>query len=164
MLLTHHTPDGVRRSRHQSLSLYGLPDGVQSPRMLESLAEIVRLARAFTDADGAALNLLPEGRQVTLAATSADLATEIPLRARLFHVDGDEHLLVAVVHHIAADGWSITPLVRDLGEAYAARCAGRRPDWDQLPVQYADYTLWQREQFGDLDDGESSIAAAMRLR
>lgn len=87
MLLTHHTPDGVRRSRHQSLSLYGLPDGVESPRMLDSLAEIVRLARAFTDADGAAVNLLPDGRQVTLAATSADAATEIP----------EEHSVCAVL-------------------------------------------------------------------
>ena len=90
-----------------------------------------------------------------------DLATQIPLRARLFRVADDEHVVVAVVHHIAADGWSITPLVADLGVAYGARCAGRAPGWAPLAVQYVDYTLWQRAQLGDLDDPDSRIAGQL---
>ncbi|MDF2583198.1 MAG: non-ribosomal peptide synthetase, partial [Mycobacterium sp.] len=90
-----------------------------------------------------------------------DLTTDIPLRVTLFRVADDDHVLVTVLHHIAADGWSLRPLVADLSVAYANRCTGQAPDWAPLPVQYVDYTLWQRAQFGDLQDGESRVAAQL---
>ena len=84
-----------------------------------------------------------------------------PVAGTAFPLADDEHVLVAVVHHIAADGWSISPLMADLGMAYASRCAGQAPDWAPLAVQYVDYTLWQRAQLGDLDDSDSRIAAQL---
>ncbi|MGH3555256.1 MAG: condensation domain-containing protein, partial [Mycobacterium sp.] len=112
------------------------------------------------DATGWSASRLGEAIDTT-ARDSFDLAAEIPLRATLFRLGDDEHVLVAVAHHIAADGWSITPLVGDLGAAYASRCAGQAPGWAELAVQYVDYTLWQRAQLGDLADGESPIAAQL---
>ena len=94
---------------------------------------------------------------------SFDLATEIPLRAWLFRVADDEHVLVAVVHHIAADGWSLSVLARRCGCGVCQPVRGPRPEWAELAVQYVDYTLWQREQLGDLDDSDSPIAAQLRF-
>ena len=134
--------------RHESLrTLFAAPDGI--PQQLVVPPERADFGWQLIDATGWSAGRLGEALGA-VGRHSFDLATEIPLRARLFRVADEEHVLVAAVHHIAADGWSITPLVRDLGEAYASRCAGRAPDWAPLPVQYVDYTLWQRAQFGDL--------------
>ncbi|MGW9040858.1 condensation domain-containing protein, partial [Streptomyces sp. NPDC055721] len=91
-----------------------------------------------------------------------DLTTELPVRAALFAVAEDDHVLLLVLHHIAADGWSLGPLVRDLATAYTTRTAGQEPVWPELPVQYADYTLWQQEVLGRVEDPESVAARQLR--
>jgi hypothetical protein len=109
--------------RHESLrTMFPTPEGI--PRQLVVPAERADFGWDVIDATGWPESRL--GEAVNAAACyTFDLATEIPLRARLFRVADDEHVLVAVVHHIGADGWSITALVRDLGVAYASRCPGR---------------------------------------
>ena len=145
--------------RQESLrTLFAAPEGI--PRQLVVPVERADLGWQIIDASGWSASRLGEAID-TAARHRFDLATEIPLQARLFRVTDDEHVLVGVVHHIAADGWSITPLARDLGVAYASRCAGQAPGWAPLAVQYVDYTLWQRAQFGDLADSHSPIAAQL---
>ncbi|WP_156745088.1 non-ribosomal peptide synthetase, partial [Mycobacterium sp. 1165178.9] len=145
--------------RHESLrTLFPSVDGV--PRQLVIPVEEADFGWQVVDATGWSAGRVEQAIAVVVR-DPFDLTSEIPLRARLLRVADEEHVLVAVVHHIAADGWSISPMVSDLGLAYASRCAGQAPSWAPLPVQYVDYTLWQREQFGDLDDGDSLIAAQL---
>ena len=113
--------------RHESLrTVFPAAEGI--PQQLVVPAERADFGWEVVDAAGWPATRLGEAIDAA-ARYTFDLATEIPLRARLFRVADDEHVLVAVVHHIAADGWSITPLVRDLGVAYASRCAGQAPGW-----------------------------------
>ncbi|HEY7424336.1 MAG TPA: amino acid adenylation domain-containing protein [Gemmataceae bacterium] len=74
-----------------------------------------------------------------------DLACGPLLRASLLRLTDDEHLLLLTVHHIAADGWSMRVLVRELAEAYAAFAAGDEALLPELPAQYADHAIWQRQ-------------------
>ena len=145
--------------RHESLrTVFAAPDGI--PRQLVVPAEQGDFGWDVIDASEWPADRLRAAIEAA-AHYTFDLANQIPLQARLFTVTDDEHVLVTVVHHIAADGWSITPLARDLGVAYASRCAGQAPGWADLAVQYADYTLWQRAQLGDVDDSGSPIAAQL---
>ncbi|BBZ31541.1 hypothetical protein MCNF_01460 [Mycolicibacterium confluentis] len=90
-----------------------------------------------------------------------DLSVEVPIYAQIFDVGPAECILGIVLHHIAFDGWSLAPMVRDVSQAYAARCAVGAPDWAPLPVQYVDYTLWQQDWLGSEDDPDSVIAAQL---
>ena len=84
-----------------------------------------------------------------IAATEArqpfDLATGPLLRARLLRLAADEHVLLVTMHHIVSDGWSVALLISELATLYAAFAQGRPSPLSDLPVQYADYAIWQRD-------------------
>ncbi|MEU4706191.1 amino acid adenylation domain-containing protein [Nocardia salmonicida] len=95
------------------------------------------------------------------ALTGFDVTAGPPVRVRVLAISDSEHVVVCVVHHIAADGFSFAPLTRDLLTAYAERRGGGAPQWPPLPVQYVDYTLWQRELLGVEHDPSSLLAAQL---
>ncbi|WP_164014709.1 non-ribosomal peptide synthetase [Pyxidicoccus trucidator] len=73
-----------------------------------------------------------------------DLAAGPLLRALLLRLDEDEHVLLLSLHHIVTDGWSTGNLVREVAALYTAFTSGQPSPLSPLPVQYADYAVWQR--------------------
>ncbi|WP_033018180.1 condensation domain-containing protein, partial [Streptomyces rimosus] len=144
-------------ARHEVLRTV-FPDDGDEPHQFVLPPDAVRLEMPVTKTTREAL---PD--QVRDAAGQAfDLAAGLPVRARLFALGPEEHLLSLTLHHIATDGWSLAPLWRDLSHAYGQRVQGRPPYMDPLPVQYADYALWQRDLL-DTDDGTGATTAAVQL-
>lgn len=67
------------------------------------------------------------------------------LRCKLFRFDAQSHLLLLTFHHIILDGWSVRILLREFSSCYSALCAGRAPEFPELPIQYTDFSVWQRD-------------------
>ncbi|MEU8878302.1 amino acid adenylation domain-containing protein, partial [Streptomyces javensis] len=143
--------------RHEALrTLYPKDDqGQPWQHVLDADTARTRLPISESDAD-------PEDLDALLAAEAGrgfeDLATELPLRASIYTTADHEHVLLLVLHHIAADGWSMGPLFNDLARAYTDRTQGRAPQWEPLPVQYADYAIWQRRVLGEEDTPDSLMS------
>ncbi|MCY8802391.1 non-ribosomal peptide synthetase DhbF [Bacillus spizizenii] len=142
--------------RHESLrTIFPESQGTSYQHILD--ADQARPVLHVTEIDEKELS----GRFAEAVRYSFDLAAEPAFRAELFVIGPDEYVLLLLVHHIVGDGWSLTPLTRDLGAAYAARCYGKAPEWAPLTVQYADYALWQQELLGSGDDPNSLIAGQL---
>ncbi|HYV13037.1 MAG TPA: amino acid adenylation domain-containing protein [Pyrinomonadaceae bacterium] len=137
-----------------------------------ALNEIVRrhevLRTTFTTVDGEPVQIIHTNARLELPVTNLsgmpeserhneverrareeahrpfDLARSLPVRARLLRLDDEEHALLVTLHHIAADGWSLSLFVREFAALYDAFHAGRPSPLEELNVQYADYAVWQR--------------------
>ncbi|WP_460724072.1 amino acid adenylation domain-containing protein, partial [Nocardia heshunensis] len=143
--------------RHESLRTV-FPETAHGP--VQRVLDAAQIVPDLTPVPVTESNLIDH--LVELATTAFDVTDEVPLHAALFELSETEYILGMVVHHISADGWSMGPLARDVMVAYAARTSWEAPAWAELPVQYADYALWQREVLGSEEDPESLIAKQIR--
>lgn len=140
-------------TRHESLrTVFGVDQGVPYQRILDPQDAFPGLHVRPVNKDA-----LPRALS-SAAGHGFELAVEPPLRATLFTLGAREHVLLLVLHHIAGDAWSLRPLGEDLRAAYSARRAGRPPGWVPLPVQYADFALWQGDTLGRATDASSVLS------
>jgi amino acid adenylation domain-containing protein len=135
--------DGIL-ARHEALRTVfrgGAGEPLQEVAAAAPLALPVIDLAALPAAAGAAAE---EGSAVALARLPFDLETGPFLRAALVARGEGEHGLILSWHHVAADGWSLAVFLRELTALYAARRQGRPSPLPPLPLQYADFALWQR--------------------
>ena len=128
------------------------PDSVQGPyqKILPVSEAVPQLITRTVGSEDELLEMCVE-----LATEGFDVTAAPPLRAMLLEIAPDDHVVLLVIHHIAADGSSLVPLATDLMTAYTARVAGAAPAFRPLSVQYADYAIWQRGVMGSEDDPDS---------
>ena len=102
--------------------------------------------------------------QIAEAVTTGfDVTHSPPWRVRICKQDDGSWLFAAVLHHIVADGESMTPLIGDLAIAYVARSVGDEPRFEPLTVQFADFAIWQHDVLGRPDDDASVAGAQVRF-
>ncbi|WP_040788634.1 non-ribosomal peptide synthetase [Nocardia paucivorans] len=133
--------------RHSALrTVFPEESGVAYQQILPS--ETVELPRTVLRADGSRSpqQLLTEALEAE-AAHVFDLATGPLYRLRLFELDEHTHVLSVLMHHLVTDRESCRVFVEDLSVAYRARLRGARPTWPELPLEFADFAIWQRETF-----------------
>ena len=129
--------------RHESLrTTFSLADG----QPVQVIAPAMSLPLPLVDLSAA------PGRDAEVTRLSAeearqpfDLAGGPLVRAKLLRVGEEEHILLFTMHHIVSDGWSMGVLVGEVAALYAAFSEGRPSPLPELPIQYADYAVWQRE-------------------
>ncbi|MBW4500877.1 MAG: amino acid adenylation domain-containing protein [Scytonema hyalinum WJT4-NPBG1] len=131
--------------RHEALrTTFGVVDG----QPFQTITPTLTVKLPIVD-----LRKLPEAERETeiqrLSAEefqrSFDLAQGPLLRCTLLHIGEQEHIALFTIHHIVSDGWSMGVFVRELAALYGAFSAGKPSPLPELPIQYADFAMWQRQ-------------------
>ncbi|MGE7955443.1 non-ribosomal peptide synthase/polyketide synthase [Pseudomonas sp. NPDC089530] len=125
-------------ARHESLRTYLQQDG---ERTVQVIAAEATIEIAVAAADEASL----KAQVAAEISRPFDLRQGPLLRVKLLRLSEDEHVLVLVQHHIVSDGWSMQVMVEELVRLYAAYSEGQDVQLPELPIQYADYAVWQRQ-------------------
>lgn len=133
--------------RHENLrTIFAESDGVAYQNILPSI-EVPLIHRDLKERDNKldfANHLIKE-----FVNTSFDLKEGPLLRAMIIEMEPDRSIIGLCMHHIISDGWSLKVLLKELGASYQAFAKNEQPQFAPLPVQYADYALWQKERYGD---------------
>src|SRR5581483_863296 len=133
-------------SRHEALRTVFVREGEQAVQVIVPQASF-----SLVEKDFSALEMPERTRELEREIQKEsqrrfDLSSGPLIRGLLLRQGPQEHLLVLSMHHIVADGWSISVLMKELSMLYAAYCKEEGEPLPDLPVQYADYTLWQRQR------------------
>jgi aspartate racemase len=132
--------------RHETLRTHfeeqdGQPVQVISERIREALSII-----DLTDASAEERTRLADEILRKEVKKPFDLSRSPLMRTTLLRLSEREHILLVTMHHIVTDGWSMRVLRRELTELYRACRRGERPLPAELPIQYADFAVWQHER------------------
>ena len=130
--------------RHEILrttftTIDGQPHQVIAPRVNIPLP--IDDLRAMPDRENEALRRANDHARAPFDLTRGPL-----VRARLFRLADDEHIVLLTMHHIISDGWSMGVFIGEMATLYAAFARGQASPLPDLAIQYADFTMWQRER------------------
>ncbi|WP_438301188.1 non-ribosomal peptide synthase/polyketide synthase [Pseudomonas sp. NMS19W] len=135
-------------ARHESLRTCFVEEQGQTLQVIQAQTALnIAVESIDSELDESALQALVAAETLHLF----DLQKGPLLRVKLLRLAADDHVLIITLHHIVSDGWSMGIMVNELVALYAAHSEGKTVQLPALPVQYADYAVWQRQW---MDAGE----------
>ncbi|MET0398145.1 MAG: condensation domain-containing protein, partial [Longimicrobiaceae bacterium] len=131
-------------ARHETLRTTFAEQGGVPVQVIHPAAPVALVALDLRSLPAGALGREVERLASEEALRPFDLAHGPLLRSTLLRLGDEEHVLLFTLHHVVSDGWSMQVLVREVSALYGAFTRGEEPRLPDLPVQYADFAVWQR--------------------